>query len=277
MRYEAQTTGQNFYALDVNLRGALRRSMPDAVGRWDATLEAFGAWVGEAVDTAAAYTDSRGLSLLEPYDRDGEPVNRIRTNPAWDAVSREAYERGVVGLDYGSEAGPVRRHVRDGLSDLAGRRIVALSGGDDRRDGLRPRPLRAGAAQGGVSARAGAPRRQGAVGRDLGHRARRRLGPRRDDDDGEARRRPRDVERAQVVREQPRRWAGLGHGPRAPRRARAALGSTWCRSAFATDGTTRCAFAGSRKSSAPAASPPPRSSSPIPGRTRSPPRPEGSS
>ena len=103
MRYEAQTRGQNFYTLDANLRGTLSRVMPEALWRWDATLAAFGAWMGEAVD---AETDSRGRPSLEPYGRAGERVNRIRTNPAWDAVSREAYERGVVGLNYGAESAP---------------------------------------------------------------------------------------------------------------------------------------------------------------------------
>ena len=104
MRYQAETAGQNFYALDRNLRDALHRRMPQAATRWDETLSRFGTWVGEAVDAAAAYTDSRGRPA--PYDRAGEPVNRIRTNPAWDAVSRGAYERGAVGLNYGAEAAP---------------------------------------------------------------------------------------------------------------------------------------------------------------------------
>ena len=106
MRYEAQTRGQSFYALDANLRDSLARSMPGELARWDETLAAFGAWVGDAVDGAAAYTDSRGRPALEPFDRDGERVNRIRTNPAWDAVSRQAYERGVVGLNYGADPAP---------------------------------------------------------------------------------------------------------------------------------------------------------------------------
>ncbi len=106
MRYEAESKGQNLYALDANLRGALRRLMPGESDRWEATLSAFGAWAGEAIEAAAAYTDSRGLPVLEAFDRDGEPVNRIRTNPAWEAVSREVYERGVVGLNYAADAAP---------------------------------------------------------------------------------------------------------------------------------------------------------------------------
>ena len=106
MRYEAQTRGQNFYALDANLRDSLGRTMPGELARRDEMLAAFGAWVGDAVDGAAAYTDSRGRPALEPYDRDGERVNRIRTNPAWDAVSRQAYERGVVGLNYSADPAP---------------------------------------------------------------------------------------------------------------------------------------------------------------------------
>ncbi len=106
MRYEAETSGHNFYALDANLHSALRRVMPEEWARWEATLSAFGAWAGDTVDAAAAYTDGRGRPALEPYDRDGNPVNRIRTNPAWDAVSREVYQRGAVGLNYGADAAP---------------------------------------------------------------------------------------------------------------------------------------------------------------------------
>ena len=106
MQYEAETASQNFYALDANLRGALHRLMPDQLARWDATLSAFGAWTGTAVDAAAAYTDSRGHPVLESHDRGGEAVNRIRTNPAWDEVSRDAYQRGAVGINYAADAAP---------------------------------------------------------------------------------------------------------------------------------------------------------------------------
>ena len=33
-------------------------------------------------------------------------ANRIRQNPGWEAVSREAYRRGVVGLNYGEAPAP---------------------------------------------------------------------------------------------------------------------------------------------------------------------------
>ena len=106
MRYERHTRGQNFFALDANLQDLLGRGLGAAYERWRETLVSFGAWVGDAVDAEAAYTDRHGRPVLEVYDGDGELVNRVRHNPAWDEVSREAYRRGVVGLNYLDDPAP---------------------------------------------------------------------------------------------------------------------------------------------------------------------------
>lgn len=106
MRYESETRGQNFYDLDVNLQAVLRRRTPVDPARWGGTLADFGAWVGSEVDAQAAYTDRHGKPALETYDRDGETVNRIVHNPAWEQTSAEAYRRGVVGLNYTDDPAP---------------------------------------------------------------------------------------------------------------------------------------------------------------------------
>ena len=103
MKYEPTTRGQNFYALDSNLRERFRRLDADEFARRDSLLASFGEWVGEAVDAEAEYTDRHGRPTLAAYDRDGNVVNQIRYNPAWEAVSREVFRRGFVGLNYGEE------------------------------------------------------------------------------------------------------------------------------------------------------------------------------
>lgn len=106
MRYERATRGQNFYQLDSNLQRLLRRVAPQATRRFASELDSFGAFVGGPVDEQAEYTDRHGRPVLETYARDGRVQNRIRHNPAWEAVSREAYARGAIGLNYTADAAP---------------------------------------------------------------------------------------------------------------------------------------------------------------------------
>lgn len=106
MHYERATRGQNFYKLDTNLQRLLRRIAPLAERRFAADLDSFGAFVGGPVDEQAEYTDRLGKPVLETYARDGQIQNRIRHNPAWDAVSREAYVRGAIGLNYTDNPAP---------------------------------------------------------------------------------------------------------------------------------------------------------------------------
>ena len=106
MRYERDTRGQNFFALDPNLQGILKAGAGGDPETWRETLSAFGAWVGDEVDAEAEQTDRFARPVLESYDRDGVLANHIRHDPAWDAVSREVYERGIVGLNYGDAPAP---------------------------------------------------------------------------------------------------------------------------------------------------------------------------
>ncbi|MBM3509307.1 MAG: acyl-CoA dehydrogenase [Alphaproteobacteria bacterium] len=106
MRYAREVRGQNLYAIDPRLHSVLGRIDGAAHARFAPALADFGAWVGDTVDREAEYTDRFGRPTLETYDLDGATVNRVRYNPAWQAVAREAYMKGVVGLNYGPEPAP---------------------------------------------------------------------------------------------------------------------------------------------------------------------------
>ena len=106
IEYEPAVRGQNLYLLDVNLQQSLDRFAGDAVERFGAHLTDFGAWVGGPVDAEAEYTDRFAPPRLEAYDGEGALVNHIIHNPAWEQNSREVYERGIVGLNYGGDPAP---------------------------------------------------------------------------------------------------------------------------------------------------------------------------
>lgn len=97
---------RNYFQLDTNLHALLARRLPNGGKRWFPHLDEFGAWVGSEVEAEAEFTDRFSRPTLEAYDRDGNTVNRIRYNPAWQAVSRQVYERGIVGLNYGDDPAP---------------------------------------------------------------------------------------------------------------------------------------------------------------------------
>src|SRR5205814_7146927 len=82
------------------------RLLGPSLARWADTLVAYGEWVADAVDRAAAYTDRYAPPTLKAYESDGRLANRIVKNPAWQAVSREAYRRGAVGLNYADDPAP---------------------------------------------------------------------------------------------------------------------------------------------------------------------------
>lgn len=106
MTYRREVRGQNFYTLDANLARLLGHALGADLARWQADLESFGAWVGSAVDAQAEHTHRFAPPVLEAYGRDGVLINRIRHNAQWDAVAREVYERGAVGLNYGERPAP---------------------------------------------------------------------------------------------------------------------------------------------------------------------------
>src|SRR5271157_2832760 len=67
-------------------------------------LAEFRDWVITDVDAQANYTDRYAPPALETYDRNGEVVNRIVTNPWYEEQHREVYRRGIVGLPYAEGA-----------------------------------------------------------------------------------------------------------------------------------------------------------------------------
>lgn len=106
MRRDSEPRGSNFYLTDTNLRRLLGRIAPQELTKHEERLVAFGAWVGGDVDVQAAYTDRYAPPVLETYDRHGTTVNRIVYNPRYEAVHRDVYRHGFVGLNYGSDAAP---------------------------------------------------------------------------------------------------------------------------------------------------------------------------
>ena len=106
MEYEPEVRGQNFFDTDANLRRLLARRAPGLVERDGERLSSFGAWVGGEVDAQAEYTNRFAPPVLATWDREGALANRIEVNPRYEAVHREVYERGIVGLNYGAEPRP---------------------------------------------------------------------------------------------------------------------------------------------------------------------------
>ena len=98
--------GANLFDLDKNLGGLLETEAAGAMGRHGAALTRFGTFAGGLADEEAEYTDRFAPPLLEPYDRDGVLVNRIRLNPLAERTYREVYALGAVGLNYTPEPAP---------------------------------------------------------------------------------------------------------------------------------------------------------------------------
>lgn len=106
MRYQQETRGQNFFAVDPNLKTLLARRAPDLLARNGERLHAFGAWIGSDVDCEAEYTDRFAPPVLEGHDRFGRLTNRVRHNPLYAEIHRDVYARGIVGLNFGPKAEP---------------------------------------------------------------------------------------------------------------------------------------------------------------------------
>jgi len=105
--HQAGTTGaQNFYLADVNLQRLLTRIAPGLAERCRHRLAAFGSWAATEVDAAATYTDRFAPPALEASDRDGQLQYRVICNPRYEAVHRQVYEHGIVGLNHGPSAEP---------------------------------------------------------------------------------------------------------------------------------------------------------------------------
>ena len=98
--------GANLFALDHGLASFLQAEASPALGRHGAALIHFGAFAGGLADEEAEYTDRVAPPVLEPYDRSGALINRIRLNPLAERANSEVYALGAVGLNYASEPAP---------------------------------------------------------------------------------------------------------------------------------------------------------------------------
>jgi len=74
------------------------------LAEYSSQLADFQDWVSTEVDAQANYTDRYAPPALETYDRNGEIINRIVTNPWYEAQHRELYRRGIIGLPYAENA-----------------------------------------------------------------------------------------------------------------------------------------------------------------------------
>jgi acyl-CoA dehydrogenase len=106
MRHAETRAEPNCYLDDANLQRLLRRTAAPLLERCGERLTAFGAWVGSEVDAAATYTDRFAPPILEAADRDGELHYGLICNPRYEAVHRQVYEHGIVGLNHGPSAEP---------------------------------------------------------------------------------------------------------------------------------------------------------------------------
>jgi alkylation response protein AidB-like acyl-CoA dehydrogenase len=106
LQFPQALRGANLFALDRNLASYLEAEAGAAMGRHGEALFRFGAFAGGLADEEAEYTDRFAPPLLEPYDRAGALVNRIRLNPLAERANREVYELGAVGLNYGPDPAP---------------------------------------------------------------------------------------------------------------------------------------------------------------------------
>ncbi|MDY0881557.1 acyl-CoA dehydrogenase family protein [Dongia soli] len=97
---------RNFYQGDSSLQYWLRRHASEVVQRHTPRLTAFGDWVANNVDQAAAYTDRfappilTSKPVLSDPQADGMLMTEVLHNPAYAEIHRDAYRHGMIGLAY---------------------------------------------------------------------------------------------------------------------------------------------------------------------------------
>ena len=91
------------HTFDPYLQPWLTRRVPGLAG-YAGQLAEFHHWVRSAVEAQANYTDRYAPPALETYDREGEVINRVVTNPWYEEQHRELYRRGIIGLPYAEGA-----------------------------------------------------------------------------------------------------------------------------------------------------------------------------
>ncbi|MET1025537.1 MAG: acyl-CoA dehydrogenase family protein [Dongiaceae bacterium] len=113
--HDQDRAAQNSFGTDMALQRWLQRRAPDLLARHRERLEAFGAWVAKDVDQAAAYTDRLAPPHLAARPASADPqaigmaadlATEVIHNPAYQAIHRGAYERGMIGLNYGPQPAP---------------------------------------------------------------------------------------------------------------------------------------------------------------------------
>lgn len=90
-------------SFDPYVEALLSDRMPE-LRPYFAGLDDFRSWVLTEVDAQAAYTDRYAPPALETYDRDRNVLNRIVSNPQYEAQHQECYRRGIVALPYTNHA-----------------------------------------------------------------------------------------------------------------------------------------------------------------------------
>jgi alkylation response protein AidB-like acyl-CoA dehydrogenase len=88
---------------DIYLEPLVTSRAPQ-MARYIARLAEFREWVVTEVDSQANYTDRYAPPAIETYDRNGEVVNRVVTNPWYERQHQEVYRRGIIGLPYSENA-----------------------------------------------------------------------------------------------------------------------------------------------------------------------------
>jgi len=106
IRYPEETHGQNAFDADRDLQRLLARRAPAMLAEHGGRLSDFGAWVGDALEAQATYSDSYAPPRLESHGSDGEPLGRVILNPAYETCHAEAYRRGAIGLAFGKDPAP---------------------------------------------------------------------------------------------------------------------------------------------------------------------------
>lgn len=104
--YPAETRGSNFFESDRNLQDLLERIAPDMLKEHKKRLSDFGAWVGDALDKQAEYSDRHAPPKLETYNKKGERTGRVIFNPLYEQEHQEAYKKGAIGLAFGDDPAP---------------------------------------------------------------------------------------------------------------------------------------------------------------------------
>lgn len=109
-RHHGSGRGLDYYAVDENLRHALRSHLSDEVLRWaDGPLHELGELAGTELVRRADVYDAVGHELVR-YDKLGRDVGQVRYHPDWLTSLNEVFDFGLVGWNHDPER--LARHGR---------------------------------------------------------------------------------------------------------------------------------------------------------------------